>query len=552
MSKVFFQTLALAIAILGSGLLRSHSAIAESQFITQESTVSPNSATIEESVTDLSVTEAEDSSMAKVTSVSSLTDVQPTDWAFSALQSLVERYGCIEGYPDRTYRGNRAMTRYEFAAGLNQCLNRINELIAALPSNITQEDLATIERLRAEFNNELNSLRGRLDSLEARATTIEKQQFSATTKLRGEVITYFGNAFGENASDVNNTTFSYRTRLNFISSFTGRDSLIVRLQAINLRRFDTATEFPVGALSGATDETRLLPSSISDNGEVRLTSLAYRFPVSDKVAVFLGAFGSDRLLSEPISQLNNSLIGPVSNYATVNPQTYPINQQTGILLQWQTAPWLNIDFSVSSEGPTNNPTVGLFNGGYSASVRPVINLGRFRFTGFYIYSYSPNFGIDSIAGSNAAKVIGAGPVAANNYIAAGFYRLTPTIDFGGSVAYSNARALGDGTKGDAQVWNYDMNLSFYDLGKKGNVAGFIVGVQPRLAGTSNRALAEAIGLPPGQRSDRDVGYHIEVFYTHRINNNIAVTPGVFWLTAPNHDERNPDVFVGVVRTSFSF
>ena len=53
---------------------------------------------------------------AQVTSVSQLSDVQPTDWAFQALQSLVERYGCIVGYPDKTFRGNRALTRYEFAA----------------------------------------------------------------------------------------------------------------------------------------------------------------------------------------------------------------------------------------------------------------------------------------------------------------------------------------------------------------------------------------------------------------------------------------------------
>jgi hypothetical protein len=59
----------------------------------------------------------------QVTSVSQLSDVRPTDWAFQALQSLVERYGCIAGYPDRTYRGNRALTRFEFAAGLNACLD---------------------------------------------------------------------------------------------------------------------------------------------------------------------------------------------------------------------------------------------------------------------------------------------------------------------------------------------------------------------------------------------------------------------------------------------
>lgn len=38
----------------------------------------------------------------QVTSVSQLSDVKPTDWAFQALQSLVERYGCIAGYPARS------------------------------------------------------------------------------------------------------------------------------------------------------------------------------------------------------------------------------------------------------------------------------------------------------------------------------------------------------------------------------------------------------------------------------------------------------------------
>lgn len=46
--------------------------------------------------------------MGQVISVSQLSDVQPNDWAFEALQSLVERYGCIAGYPDGTFRGKRA------------------------------------------------------------------------------------------------------------------------------------------------------------------------------------------------------------------------------------------------------------------------------------------------------------------------------------------------------------------------------------------------------------------------------------------------------------
>ena len=116
----------------------------------------------------VSALEAEEA-IDQVTSVSQLSDVQPTDWAFQALQSLVERYGCIAGYPDSTYKGNRAMTRFEFAAGLNACLDRITELIAVATSNlVTREDLAILQRLQEEFGAELAVLRGRVDSLEAR------------------------------------------------------------------------------------------------------------------------------------------------------------------------------------------------------------------------------------------------------------------------------------------------------------------------------------------------------------------------------------------------
>ncbi|MBD2567407.1 S-layer homology domain-containing protein [Anabaena lutea FACHB-196] len=80
------------------------------------------------------------SEIEQVISVSQLSDVQPTDWAFQALQSLVERYGCIAGYPNGAFRGNRAMTRYEFAAGLNACLNRVQELIATSTTDVVNKE----------------------------------------------------------------------------------------------------------------------------------------------------------------------------------------------------------------------------------------------------------------------------------------------------------------------------------------------------------------------------------------------------------------------------
>merc|ERR1712089_51900 len=106
--------------------------------------------------------------MGQVTSVTQFSDVYPTDWAYQALSNLVEQYGCVAGYPNGTFRGNRAMTRYEAAALLNACLDRITE--------VTDE----LRRLIKEFETELAVIRGRVDGLEARVGELAATQFSTT------------------------------------------------------------------------------------------------------------------------------------------------------------------------------------------------------------------------------------------------------------------------------------------------------------------------------------------------------------------------------------
>lgn len=500
-----------------------------------------------------------DPALEQVTSVSQLTDVRPTDWAFQALQSLVERYGCIAGYPDRTYRGNRALTRFEFAAGLNACLDRVNELIAASTADLVKkEDLNTLQKLQEQFAVELATLRGRVDALEARTSTLEKQQFSTTTKLGVELVSYLADAFGENAGDVNNTNFGYRLRFDFDTSFSGQDRLRVRLQSTNLRRLNTATDFPVG-LAGGTDESRFLATSVSQGGEITLNRLQYRFPVGEQLTVYLDANSIDpSIVTDPITPFNDQVIGAPSNFGQINPVYFPIGNRAGLAANFRISPAISFDFGYygedSTTGGPNFPDSrsGIFNGGYSAWGQLVYGSGSLKFGLLYVNSYSVVNGVDTLAGSNAAKVIGAGPVIGNSYGFQVNYRISPRFELGGWLGYTAARALGDGTKGDASVWNYAINLAFPDLGKTGNLGGIVFGMQPRLTGTSNDAIAQAIGLPAGQRSDRNTGYHIEAFYRYQFNDNISITPGIIWLTAPNHDDRNPDVVIGVIRTTFVF
>ena len=167
----------------------------------------------------------ETQSMSQVTSVSQLRDVSPTDWAYEALRSLVERYGCIVGYPDRTFRGNRALSRYEFAAGLNACMQQMERLIAASEA-VLKEDIAKLQRLMKEFEAELAALGARVDNLEGRVAFLEDHQFSTTTKLYGEVTLNLADAFGDNVDAQ--TVLTDKVRLQLTTTFTGKDALITR------------------------------------------------------------------------------------------------------------------------------------------------------------------------------------------------------------------------------------------------------------------------------------------------------------------------------------
>ena len=190
-------------------------------------------------------TQGTSSNLNQVTNVNQLRDVSPTDWAYEALRSLVDRYGCIAGFPDQTYRGNQALSRYEFAAGLNSCLNQIERLVASSEA-VVREDIDTINRLTQEFSAELATIGGRIDSLESRTALLEDNQFSTTTKLSGEVIFGLSNIFtgskNDDTEDIDSqVTFGDRVRLQLESSFTGEDLLFTRLSAGNIPSFDDET-----------------------------------------------------------------------------------------------------------------------------------------------------------------------------------------------------------------------------------------------------------------------------------------------------------------------
>lgn len=254
------------------------------------------------------------SDSAEATSVSQLSDVQPEDWAFQALQSLVERYGAIAGYPDGTFRGNRAMTRYEFAAGLNAALERISQLIATGFQGVRQEDLATLQRLSTDFAAELATARDRVSALDARTSELEANQFSTTAKLNGLVtLNIVGASAGGDVrvertdpqdsfsaaarradgqpavtqvEDSPGITFSHVTGLFLTASFSGQDLLTLTLAAGNgnspANVYSSAGLFNTFGVPG-TDFT---PSTNAN--DLVLAEAFYSLPLSSSVQVAAG------------------------------------------------------------------------------------------------------------------------------------------------------------------------------------------------------------------------------------------------------------------------
>ncbi len=493
-----------------------------------------------------------------VTAISELSDVQPTDWAFQALQSLVERYGCIAGYPDRTYRGNRAMTRFEFAAGMNACLDRINELIAAgLADKVSREDLATLQRLQEEFAAELAALKGRVDTLEADVADLQGKVFNPVTKLKIELITgLVGSGLTEDRvidgelvaeSDQANMTFPYRMRMIFDSSFVGNDRLRVRLQAR-----DAETDF----FSGDPG----FDFSGGGGGDVVLDDLLYQFQAFDsrvRFVIGLNSTDADQVFTYdvPWDQLSNFFDTPKSTQDAID---------SGVAgFRFNASEQFTLSYAYTSDDPQDVGEFGGDGGVTGGDTGHYVELGfspvetanlYFQFGSSYVQNFEDvDFLSDGAALfqgplSNPADVDEAfAPTTArvNAFTFAADWEITPSIIFSGWVSFGNIEyelpdvvPAGLVDPGDEDINGWLAGFLFPDLLVEG-AEGHILFGQP-IVGT------DATNERP---------FAIEVAYGFPLNDYLKITPGLYFVTNPNGaplGDNDPTIGVGALRATFSY
>ncbi|MDJ0636025.1 MAG: iron uptake porin [Xenococcaceae cyanobacterium MO_188.B29] len=603
--------------------------------------------------------------LAQSTNVDRLRDVQPGDWAYEALRSLVERYGCIVGFPDRTYQGNQAITRYEFAAGLNSCLQQIERLIADSEA-VVQEDLETLRRLTQEFEAELAIIAGRVDNLEGRVAFLEDHQFSTTTILNGEVIFALADAFGGDppggcrivdaqapgdnlgADCVNrddsetNTVFTNFTRLGLQTSFNGKD---------RLRAFLTTGNFADGGFTNPeslnTYMARLSYQADLDN-DVFLDILEYRFPAfNDRVVFYASTFGfalSNVLTANsPYFDIGR---GAVSRFGQLNPILRiggPMD--AGVGFDWEIADPVRLQVAYGTRD-SGDPEEGFFGSDHSAlGVQFLVQPTDTIVTGIhYVNAYSSDGSLGTFTGSVNAETGGLwsdasipAPEGAGNSVFAdccrfplgdqpaqinavggsfqwniteklnlafwGGYTFTNFLnelpDFSNSFQFGNPADNGIGAsagkKPFANTATFSVSLGLSDpFGREGDLFGVIFGMPPKLvdAGpetpgtpvpffeqvinnepdtvvTDNNPNLDTVGeidaaggadglvatgdLPRRVgEEDEATSLHFEFFYRFKVNDNIWITPGFFFVTNPGHIEDNDTLYVATIRTTFRF
>ncbi|MBD2119632.1 iron uptake porin [Trichocoleus sp. FACHB-262] len=507
--------------------------------------------------------EAASDGMAQVTSVSQLSDVQPTDWAFQSLQSLVERYGCIAGYPDGTYRGNRALTRYEFAAGVNSCLDRINELIQAGTDELVQkEDLATLQRLQEEFSAELATIRGRVDSLEARTAELEANQFSTTTKLFGQAI--FGiQGRTDNTADffpvdgvkdtedpATNINFINNVQLSLFTQLSNRSILLTGLAAGN---GSTAPRL--------SNDTRLGYELDSDN-QFLISDLSFRHLIGNNLAVVAGPVGVNAVnVFRGANRVESSGQGPISAFAQRNPIISIGNGTGGAGFDWQVSPRISLQGVYSASDPADPNDAGLFGSRRSATTAgaqlTVSPTDTIDLALHYLNSYNPS-------GSNFAGSLGLGIGDDQVTIGSGLktdafgatvaWRATPGITVGGWGGFTNSRI--PNRDGNVETTNWMAFLNFPDLFGEGNLGGIYVGQPPKITESdlpAGQNIPNLLAGGAGTEGDQPgTTTHLEVFYRYRVSDNITITPGVIVLFNPGNAPESDTVGIGALRTTFTF
>jgi hypothetical protein len=461
--------------------------------------------------------------------------VKPGDWQYTALQELSTKYGCNPNF------NNQPVLAIEFARGLNACINRVETSLALQQSippappapagsnTVTREDLEVLKRLTQEFRAQLSEIDNRIVAGDRKIAQLQANQFSTTTKLKGEAV--FNVSGVASGAAQNNTIFGDRVRILLESSFTGKDRLWTRIATGN--NVSLGTTFNVPSTTGG--------QVIDTNGTntTGIDWLAYQFPVGN-ANVYVAAFNALQVDYAPSFAPNfddfSGASGAISAFAESSP-IYKIGGGSGV---GTTIPLAETGLASVSVGyfafGANDPAVGRGLFGTDNSLFGQLN---FKFSpqleGGVTYINSSHSGTifngtGVIVGTPLANA-NVGRTTANSYGLALAYKPSDKLTVNGFAMRTDAnKGFGLGRQ---EIWSYGGGVAFPDIDGKGGLAGLFVGAEPYVGGAGSTPL------------------HFEGFYKYKLSDNLSITPGLIYLTNTTEAGGN-SALIGVIRSTFLF
>ncbi|PSB08605.1 porin [Pleurocapsa sp. CCALA 161] len=477
-----------------------------------------------------------------IPSVSKIKNIHTRDWEYRALKSLAQRYNCTSQWQsDETFsplrdwrshakgdRRNLPITRYEFAVGLNSCLQQIDTITS-------QQDLIILQRLQQDFTQELARLTTKVEQLETNITQLESEQFSTTTKFNGQALFFLTDSFGQ--ENNSQTTFGYRTRLIFDTSFSGQDLLRVRLENRDLPRLDDVTDTSLSRLGvdGDTDDL------------TEISELSYTFPAGENTEILFGTAGvSLNDVGEVLNPFSSSSSGAVSRFGRRDPATLRAPGGSGIGIKQEFSDKI-LGFAgyFINDRDVADPQAGrgLFDSSYSAIAQLVIEpKDELTLAATYTRTYERNDDVNLMGSTGveeANEPFGQNATASDNFGLQANWEVTSGLEIGGWFGYTQAQQQQNGDA-SATILNGALTFAFPDLWAENNVGGIIIGVPPVISGHDDDDLVT-----------EETPLHIEALYRVKVSDYIEITPGGFVVINPDTENGNT-LWVGTVRTEFSF
>jgi Carbohydrate-selective porin, OprB family len=322
-------------------------------------------------------------------------------------------------------------------------------------------------------------------------------QFSLTTKLQGQVI--FG-ATGTVGGDFSrNTALGARSRLE-LKTDIGGGTLTTRLQAVGL---GLSNQTPTaGTAAVATPEGGLSWTDGTTTNSIGIDALKYEFALSPQTQVVVAAnAGASDDFTDTINPYfdGDGASGSISAFGN-RPSIYYTVQGAGVGIRHKLSD--NTELSVGYLARNgNNPTPGngLFGGGYGALAQLTFKTGENSKVGV---TYTRTLNSDPGTGSLNANLLGE----SNNFGLQGSFQLSPEFALGGWAGYTQNKPTGGGER---QIWNWAVTAAAPDFGGKGNLAGFLVGQEPRVTSSDNGT------------TDPKSGLHIEGFYQYHTRADLS-------------------------------